>query len=54
MKKKIEDGTYIPPMLGKKHSEEVIKKHIERFKGKTFEELYGVEKANQLKKRFIY
>lgn len=50
IKKKIEDGTYIPPMLGKKHSEEVIKKHIERFKGKTFEELYGVEKANQLKK----
>jgi hypothetical protein len=50
MKKKIEDGTYIPPMLGKKHSEEVVKKHIERFKGKTFEELYGVEKANQLKK----
>ena len=50
MKKKIEDGTYIPPMLGKKHSEEVIKKHIERFKSKTFEELYGVEKANQLKK----
>jgi hypothetical protein len=50
MKKKIEDGTYIPPMLGKKHSEEVVKNHIERFKGKTFEELYGVEKANQLKK----
>lgn len=50
MKKKIEDGTYIPPMLGKKHSEEVVKKHIERFKDKTFEELYGVEKANQLKK----
>ena len=49
MKKKIEDGTYIPPMLGKKHSEEVVKKHIERFKGKTFEELYGVEKAERLK-----
>jgi hypothetical protein len=50
MKKKIEDGTYIPPMLGKKHSEETIKKHIERVKGKTFEELYGVEKAEQLKR----
>lgn len=49
MKKKIEDGTYIPPMLGKKHSEEVVKKHIERFKGKTFEELYGTEKAKKLK-----
>ena len=49
MKKKIEDGAYIPPMLGKKHSEEVVKKHIERFKGKTFEELYGVEKAERLK-----
>jgi hypothetical protein len=50
IKKKIEDGTYVPPMLGKKHSEETIKKHIERLKGKTFEELYGVEKANKLKK----
>jgi hypothetical protein len=49
MKKKIEDGTYIPPMLGKKHSEEVVRKHIERFKGKTFEELYGDEKAEKLK-----
>ena len=49
-KKKIEDGTYIPPMLGKKHSEETIKKHIERLEGKTFEELYGFEKAEKLKK----
>lgn len=49
IKKKIEDGTYIPPMLGKKHSEETVKRHIERFKGKTFEELYGEEKAKKLK-----
>lgn len=50
IKKKIEDGTYIPPMLGKKHSEETVKKHIKRFKDKTFEELYGVERAKILKK----
>jgi hypothetical protein len=41
-------------MFGKTHTNEVKKslglKATKRFKGKTYEELYGTEKSNQLKK----
>lgn len=49
MKKKVEDGTYLPPMTGKKHSESTVEKQRKRLKGKTYEEIYGEEKAGKIK-----
>lgn len=50
IKNKIKNGTYIPPMLGKKHKKETIDNHIKRIKGKTYEQLYGKDKAYKMKK----
>ena len=49
MKEKIKNGKFIPPMLGKKHTEDVKQKARERLKGKSWVELYGEEKSNQMK-----
>jgi len=51
MKNKVKDGKFIPPMLGKKHTQEVKDKAKRRLEGKTFEELYGKEKADKIKKK---
>lgn len=51
IKEKIATGRYIPPMLGKKHSEEVKLKAHNRLIGKTFEDLYGKEKSDIIKQK---
>lgn len=48
--KKVENGTYIPPMLGKNHSTESIRKMSENRKGISFVDYYGLEKANEIKR----
>lgn len=37
------------PIRGRHHTEEVKKKMSEAKKGKTYEELYGIERANEMK-----
>ena len=49
MKEKIKNGDFTPPMLGKTHSKEVKEKARKRMFGKSFEELYGIEKAKKIK-----
>lgn len=49
IKDKIKNGTFIPPMLGRKHSDEMKKNASNRLKGKSFEELYGKEKSDIIK-----
>lgn len=50
MKKKIKDGLFIPPMLGKHHTEETKEKLSKHFKGRTWEKSYGKIKASIFKK----
>ena len=50
IKEKYLDGTLTHGMIGKTHTELVKQKARERLKGKKWEELYGEEKAKDLKK----
>lgn len=51
MCEKIKNGEFTPPMLGKKHTEEVKNKARKRLEGKSFEDLYGKEKSDEIKRK---
>jgi hypothetical protein len=51
MSDKVKKGEFIPPMLGKTHTEEVKEKARKRLIGKTFEDLFGKEKSDEIKRK---
>lgn len=51
MKTNLANGTFIPPMLGKNHTDDTKNKISEHNAGKTWEEIHGKEKSDFYKKR---
>lgn len=51
MKEKVNNGTFIPPMLNKKHTEKSLIKMKGRNLGKSFEEIFGKDKALKIKQK---